>query len=216
TAMQTVTFDARRPCVPPICLGWWKVPVSGVTVYWHGGTTYGTTSSFAICPELELVVFTAGTGPGASPLHDQVLLATLAHLGHDAVMPFERRAPSRPLSRYAGRYRHYPMRLASVAGSERLSVEAYWTEMDADSRRAVQWPSSGVEAGDGETRFAFDGGSTYVLELAPLADDLFAPPGTSDAQLCGINGRLALVSFRGDGDRPLGVHTRLRYLKRED
>ncbi|HDR9582096.1 TPA: beta-lactamase family protein [Burkholderia stabilis] len=215
-AMQTVTFDLQRPCVPPICLGWWKVPVSGVTVFWHGGTTYGTTSSFAVCPELDLVVVTGGTGPGASALHDQVLLTTLAHLGHDPVMPFERATPRRPLSRYAGGYRHYPMRLASVAGPDRISVEAYWTEMDADSRRAMLWPSSGEEVGTGEIRFAFDGASTYVLDLVPLGEGLFAPPGTSDAQLCGINGRLALVSFRGDGDRPDGVHTRLRYLRRED
>ncbi|MGS0894117.1 serine hydrolase domain-containing protein [Burkholderia stagnalis] len=215
-AMQTVTFDAGRASVPPICLGWWKVPVSGVTVYWHGGTTYGTTSSFAVCPELDLVVVSSGTGPGANALHDQVLLATLAHLGRAPVMPFERAASQRPLSRYAGGYRHYSMRLASVATQDRLSVEAYWTEMDADSRRAMRWPSSGEEVESGETRFAFDGASTYVLDLVPLAEDVFAPPGTTDAQLCGINGRLALVSFRGDGDYPQGVHTRLRYLRRDD
>lgn len=212
-AMQTVTFDMKTPNVPPIGLGWWKVPVSGVTVFWHGGTTFGTTSSFAVCPELDLVVVSAGTGPGANALHDRVLLAVLAHLGHEAVNPIVRTPLSHRPSHYAGTYRHSPLCLQVDAQEDRLSAQAFWMQMDEERHRTMIWPSTGEAFDKTDTRFAFDGGSMFVLDLLPLADGLFAPAGANDAQFCGINGRLALISFCGNGSRPHAVQTRLRYMR---
>ncbi|MBN3788552.1 serine hydrolase domain-containing protein [Burkholderia sp. Ac-20353] len=212
-AMQTVTFDMKTPNVPPIGLGWWKVPVSGVTVFWHGGTTLGTTSSFAVCPELDLVVVSAGTGPGANALHDRVLLTVLAHLGHEAVSPFVRAPLSDLPSRYAGTYRHFPLCLQIDAQDDRLSARAFWAHMDEEFHRTMVWPSTGEAFDKADTRFAFDGGSTFVLDLVPVADGLFAPAGANDAQLCGISGRLGLISFSGNGSRPDAVQTRLRYMR---
>ncbi|VVE66841.1 D-aminopeptidase [Pandoraea anapnoica] len=216
-AMRAVTFDMKSPNVPPVGLGWWQVPVSGVTVYWHGGTTIGTTSTFVVCPELDLVVVAGGTGPGANALHDRVLLETLAHLGYERAVPYRRTPLTRPMSDYTGDYLHYPMhlRVTNVA-NERLSVQADWRVMDEAMFRSLVWPATGEAFDKFNRRFAFDGGSLYEVGLTPIADGLFLPDGLNDEAMCGIHSRIGLVSFHDAEGQLSGAHTRLRFMRRAD
>jgi CubicO group peptidase (beta-lactamase class C family) len=71
-ATQHVQIPARRPFEPDICLGWSRLPklVSARPIYNHDGATFGSMSTFFVCPDAGFVIAVlANRGIGlATPL----------------------------------------------------------------------------------------------------------------------------------------------------
>ena len=199
--MQKTTVDIGTPNVPPIGLGWIKVPIAGTTALWHGGGSPGGSSSFAVFPDHDLIIVGFGNSPGSGMVHDALITLVLqSHLGLEPDLPFEPSEGTRSLAVYEGVYESFQTRNTIETAEDGISLTNEFVPFDEEHHR-------------------FLSGYTGTTELkAPpasyrrVAEDLFAPAALPDSMLVGIYGRMALLSFHYENgsDKPTRTQGRFR------
>lgn len=203
-AMRTPTFDLKTPNAPPIGLGWFLPPIGGTTGWWHGGGSPGGTAGLTVFPEYDLVIASFGTGPGSSPMHDQLVSTVLQeHLGLTVAPPFTEAPTTLPMSHYTGDYQSFESR-AEVRvgkGADELDVTSHYLPASEEQEQVLRDYSGAV------------GDATPKVTYAAMHDNLFAPAALPRAFFSGIWGRMALLSFHEAGSRRY-AHTRFRALRK--
>ena len=204
-AMRTPTFDLKTPNAPPVGLGWFLPPIGGTTAWWHGGGSPGGTSGLTVFPEYDLVIASFGTGPGSSPMHDQLVTTVLReHLGLTVQPSYSEAATTLPMSYYAGDYEAFESRLEVRAGNGagELEVTSRFLPSSEEQERVLK-----LYAGPA-------GEAAPTLAYSAIHDNLFAPSGLPAEYFSGVWGRMALLSFHEVGENPVRryAHTRFRAL----
>lgn len=203
-AMRTPTFDLKTPNAPPVGLGWFLPPIGGTTAWWHGGGSPGGTAGLTVFPEYDLVIASFGTGPGSSPMHDQLVSTVLQeHLGLTVAPPFTEAPTTLPMSHYTGDYQSFESR-AEVRvgkGADELDVTSHYLPASEEQEQVLRDYSGAV------------GDATPKVTYAAMHDNLFAPAALPRAFFSGIWGRMALLSFHEAGSRRY-AHTRFRALRK--
>jgi CubicO group peptidase (beta-lactamase class C family) len=203
-AMRTQTYDLGIPQAPPIGLGWWFMPICGVTAYWHGGGSPGGTSSFCVIPELDAVIVSFSTGPGSSALNDLLHTAVVEELtGRSAEPPLDLSPEPLPVDAgLAGEYVSFQKRLTVEVQGEELELMDEFVPYDAEHRKTLEdvWSS---------------GGPPSPVRYRRVAEAQYLPAATDPGTLAGFYGRMALVaSLPAAAGRGPGLHTRFRFVPR--
>ena len=156
-------------------------------------------------PEYDLVIASFGTGPGSSPMHDQLVTTVLReHLGLTVQPPFSEAATTLPMNHYEGDYEAFESRLEVRAGkgADELEVTSHYLPYSEEQERVLKLysgPASEVAP---------------TLTYSAIHDNLFAPAGLPGDYFSGVWGRMALLSFHEVGSNPgrRYAHTRFRAL----
>jgi hypothetical protein len=185
--MQAVAHDMRTPNVPPMGLGWPRMPFGQTTVLAHSGASPGGVAVLVVLPDHDLVFAAFGNDPRAMALHDQLLLWLVREHLHVAVpeLIWDTAAVS-DLTPYAGTYRSNQLRVDVRVVDGQLEESVTYEPLDEVQARIF-------------TRFS--GGSFPVppRRFVPLGKDLFAPAGMPLQAFSGYM-RLLLVSYHGVKD----------------
>jgi CubicO group peptidase (beta-lactamase class C family) len=201
-AMRTQTFDLGIPQAPPIGLGWWFMPICGVTAYWHGGGSPGGTSSFCVIPDLDAVIVSFSTGPGSSQLNDLLHSAVVEELtGCTAEPPLELAREPLPVdASLAGEYVSFQKHLTVEAKGEELELMDEFVPYDEEHQKTYEdvWSA---------------GGPRRPVAYRRVAPAQYLPTAADARSLSGFYGRMALVaSLAAAPGRGPGLHTRFRFV----
>jgi CubicO group peptidase (beta-lactamase class C family) len=199
-AMQSATFDLGIPQAPPIGLGWWLVPIAGVTAPWHGGGSPGGTSSFCIVPEHDAAIVSFATGPGSGALNDALHSAVLEELTGEAPSSPVAFAPEPVDASLAGEYRAFERRVVVEVDGTALVLTDHHEPLDDDQRDVLS---------------SFVGGETTppAVRYTSIGPRLYAVEGTQAEAVAGFYGRMGLVAaLPGVPGRRPGLHSGFRYV----
>jgi CubicO group peptidase (beta-lactamase class C family) len=185
--MQSVSHDMRTANVPPIALGWLRVPFGKTTALAMSGASPGGIALLAVIPEHDFAFAAFGNDPRAIALHDRLLLWLVRDYLHVDV-PDLVADPTQvaDLAPYAGTYRSNQLRVdVSVVDGQLEEIATYEPLDDAQAR---------IFSG-------FSGGSSSSAQrrFVPIQKDLFAPAGMPLEAFAGYL-RLMLVSYHGFSD----------------
>jgi hypothetical protein len=180
--MQSVAHDMATPNVPPIGLGWLRMPFGKTTVLAHSGASPGGVAVLALVPAHDLAFAAFGNDPRAMALHDQSLLWLLREqLDLDVTDLVSAATPVTDLTPYAGTYRSNQLRVDVSVVDGRLEERVTYEPLDEVQERIF-------------TQFAGGSVSGPPRRFVPVGKDVFAPAGMP---LQAFNGymRLLLVSY---------------------
>jgi CubicO group peptidase (beta-lactamase class C family) len=182
--MRSVAYDMHTPNVPPIGLGWLRVPFGATTALSMSGASPGGVAVLAVVPEHDFAFAAFGNDPRAMILHDQNLLWLLSqYLGVKLPDLVSQRKPVDELDKYAGTYRSNQLRVDVRVVDGQLEETATYEPLDAAQERIFR---------------GFSGG-TYPFpprRYVPIQPDLFAPAGMPLEAFNGYS-RMQLVSYHG-------------------